>query len=479
MTTYIKYGFLVFLMTFFQSKVISQELSIVLGPEKIAENQSFTITIQADNAKITNYSEFPEIEGFRMRGTSKASSSQIINGQISSSQSITMAYVPNQQGVYILKPFKILVNGEELSSKGQTITVGPATSRQQSKPFDHDPFDKFFGEKDEGEYFDIEDDAFLALSTDKKEVYIGEAVNADLSFYVSDENKAPLEFYELGRQLSGILKDLKPGNCWEENFNIENINGEPVRINGKNYTQYKIYEASYYPFNTDSIVFPSVGLKMIKYKMARKPSFFGNNKKEDYKTFYSRKKIIKVKDLPPHPLKDKVAVGEYRLEENLSESVLETGKSFKYEFSIYGEGNISSIEKPVVPNDDIFDMYPPSVSQNVNRRNGKVVGNKTFSYYAIPNEPGNYKLEDYFKWIYFSPRKNQYDTLNSKYMVRVEGESLVNETIIASDMGSFYDKIEISDNSLARIGNFEWISIFSNLLILVSLIFSAILIFKK
>ena len=75
------------------------------------------------------------------------------------------------------------------------------------------------------------------------------------------------------------------------------------------------------------------------------------NRQEDYKTFYSKAKTIKVKALPPHPLKESVAVGDYRMEEHLVSTDLKTGQSAGYDFNIYGEGNISAIEKMKVTKD--------------------------------------------------------------------------------------------------------------------------------
>ena len=62
------------------------------------------------------------------------------------------------------------------------------------------------------------------------------------------------------------------------------------RINGRDYTQYKVYQATFFPLNTEPINFPSVGLEMIKYKVAKNPSFFGQNRKEDFKKFYTKSK---------------------------------------------------------------------------------------------------------------------------------------------------------------------------------------------
>jgi hypothetical protein len=274
-----------------------------------------------------------------------------------------------------------------------------------------------------------------------------------------------MQFFDLGRQLSDILKKLKPSNCWEENFNIENIEGESVDIGGKGYTQYKIYQAAFFPLNNSPVQFPSVGLEMIKFKVARNPSFFGQNRKEDFKKFFSKAKSVKVKDLPPHPLKDVVAVGDYRMDERLNAVNLATGQSVSYDFNVYGEGNISSIEKPRVKGDDKFDFYEPNIRQNINREKGRVTGSKSFSYFMIPKEPGTYNMADYFQWVFFNPNKEQYDTLRSRQFVRVTGESRRNHSIESTDLGSFYDQIDSVDNTVLSATQTAWLKIVGNVLV--------------
>lgn len=460
----------------------AQETIIELGPDEIGVNQVWTITITVKNEKLKSYDGFPEIEGFTQRGTSSSSSTQIINGRVSSSQSITMSYVPARQGTFTLPDFKMTINGQILGKEGKTIKVGKAVARQQRRDpfhslFDTDPRDRFFG-RDETEFVDVKDDAFLAITNSKDEVYVGEGVTTTISFFVSERNQAPLQFHELGKQLNEILKKVRPENAWEESFNIENINGETVNINGQRYTQYKLYQGVFYPLNTESIEFPSVGLEMIKYKVAKNPSFFGRNRQEDFKTFYSKTKTVKVKPLPPHPLKDMVAVGDYLLDERVSSNELETGQSFSYEFNVYGEGNISSVQEPLVDGGETFDFYDPNMTQDINRRNGRVTGSKSFSYFGIPKEPGEYDLGDYFKWIFFNPKTGKYDTLKSHKVVHVIGESKKNESIQSTDLGNFYDRIAFEDNKLSSLGSFEWVKIFANILILGMLIGSAYIIFK-
>lgn len=461
----------------------AQQVQITLGPDEIGENQAWTITVTVQNDRLKSYDNFPDIPGLRKRGTSSQSSTNIVNGQISSSQSIIMTYLPERQGLVTVPSFAMTINGTKINITGKKVRVGAPVQRQQttdpfSRFFNRDPKEDFFG-RGETEFVDIKEDAFFALTTNKEEVYTGEGFTATLAFYVSDDNRAPLQFYELGKQLSEILKRIKPSTCWEENFNIENIEGETIEINGKDYTQYKLYQAVFYPLNAEPISFPSVGLEMIKYKVAKNPSFFGQNRQEDFKTFYSKIKKVKVKELPPHPLREGVAVGDYRLDEKVSGTRAETGQSFSYQFNVYGEGNISGIEKPVLGKKPEFEFYEPNVKQDINRDGGRVVGTKSFNYFMIPKEPGEYALGDYFQWVFFNPRTAKYDTLKSAALLSVGGESLKDEAISSNDLGSFYDKIASVDNTLQKRGGIDWFTLLTYTFAGVALLFSAYLVFKK
>ncbi|MGK7394830.1 MAG: BatD family protein [Candidatus Cyclobacteriaceae bacterium M3_2C_046] len=469
----------IFFLLSFKDNSYSQEIKIELGKNEIALNEAFTITVTVQNDRLKSYDDFPEIPGMVKQGTSSSSSTNIINGKISSSHSITQNYSPTSQGSYILKPFTMEVNGQSIKSQGITLNVGPPQQRARNNdPFNMDPFEDFFGRGNQGpqEYIDIEEDAFLALSTDKNEVYVGEGFTVSLAFYLG--NRAPMQFHEPGKQLSEILKKIKPANSWEENFNIENINGKPVEINGKQYIQYKIYQATFYPLNQENIRFPSVGFDMIKYKVAKNPSFFGRNRKEEIKTYHSKSKTVKVKALPPHPLRDMVAVGDYRLKEDISSKNLETGQSFSYNFNIIGEGNISAITNPLIPQNQVFEFYSPNVRQNINRAGNRVTGSKSFTYYAIPHEPGAYDLGDYVNWIYFNPQKAKYDTLRSSIQVKVTGESKKNQYISSTDMGTFYDIIELENNTLEDRNRDQRLKLFANIIIFLMLVLTIIIIFK-
>ncbi len=463
--------------------VQGQAVQIQLGPDEIGENQAWTITVMITNGQLRTVENFPDIDGLRKRGTSTQSQTSIVNGQVSSSQSVVMTYVPIRQGTLVIPAFSMKINDQVLNTSGKKIRIGPPIQNQARDPFrspfdNRDPINDFFG-KEETEFVDVKEDALLALTTNKDEVYLGEGLTATLSFLVADNNRAPMQFFELGRQLSEILKKLKPSNCWEENFNIENIEGEPITISGKGYTQYRIYQAAFYPLNTEPVRFPSVGLQMIKFKVAKNPSFFGQNRQEDFKTFDSKPKTVLVRELPPHPLQNSVAVGNYQLDEKISADHLRTGQSAGYEFNVMGEGNISSVERPVIMKDNNFDFYEPNIQQTIRRETGRVTGTKSFHYFLVPKEPGQFAMKDYFQWIFFNPSKKKYDTLRSQIVLNIEGESQRNQAIGSTDFGSFYDRIETADNSLRTASQTSWMKISMNVLILLMLGTSVFLAFSS
>jgi BatD DUF11 like domain len=456
--------------------MMAQQATISIDKTEVALNEPLQISANMTNGRLTQCGNFPDIAGFDRSVRSSSSHTSIVNGVMSSTESIIQYYNAKKEGTYTIPPFTMTINGQNVRFAGAKVKVGPS---QQAT----DPFDAFWGvtrRNEPEEYWNLKADAFFAVNTSHNAVYAGEGFNLNISFYFGENNQANLDFSEdISQQLAEILKKVKPKNCWEENFGIDYLMPQVVNLGGKRYRQYKIYEANYYPLNTDPIEIPSVALDMVEYKISKNISFFGLNQKKEKKTFHSQARKIVVKPLPPHPLRDQVAVGNYQLGEKLSERNLQTGKSFSYHFQIKGEGNISAINKPTLPTNTNFDFYDPNIQQQINRNQGTVYGTKTFSYMAVPKEPGNYKLDEQFKWIYFNPQMGRYDTLRSQLNVNVKGESIKNSALEASDLGDYYELIKNADNDLMSIHKDGFFTIFANTMLLLILGTTFWIAFKK
>lgn len=473
--------FFVYTLSLFSGLAMAQDVQIELGPAEIGLNETFTIKVTLSNEKIKSYDQFPDIPSFQKQGISQSSSMNLINGQMSSSNSIIQYYKPSRKGDFTLPSFELSINGQSYSSAGKKITVGDASSSNSGRNAASDPFADFFRRSavEDPEYVELEDDAFFSVSVDKEEIFQGEGFNLSLAFYMSESNQAPFNFHEPGRQLDDILKKIKPTNAWEENFNISNIDPEQVTINGKRWTKFKVYEATFFPFSEGEIEIPRIPWEMIKYKIAKNPSFFGANRQEDFKTFYSNPKTIKVKPLPPHPLKNEVSVGQFQIRENITTIEVETGQGFDYNFGVSGVGNINAISAPKrIPMANL-NTYDPNVRQQINRGYGRVSGIKEFNYYITINEAGEVDLGKNFEWVYFDPDRAVYDTLRPQAKISVVGESKANQAISSQRLGGLYDRISTEDNRFLNEKYKYYFTIAINVLLLISVALLAVLIIRK
>ena len=461
-------------------RAFGQEVKVELGPDQLGINETFTIKVTLSNEKIKSYDQFPEIPGFQKQGISQSSSMNIINGQMSSSNSIIQYYKPSRKGQFTLPKFPVLINGQAAASPGKRITVTDAAASAPSGGNAFDPFADFFGRNEAiPEFVEIADDAFFAVNIDKSEVYAGEGFTMDISFFMSEQNQAPFQFYEAGKQLDAILKKLKPANAWEENFSITTIEPQTVERNGKKWVKFKVFESTFFPFSEGKIEIPRVPWEMIKYKVAKNPSLFGANRQEDFKTFYSSPKTITVKPLPPHPLKSEVPVGIFQLRENITTLDAKTGEGFNYNFGIAGIGNINSLAAPKRLPATNLNTFDPNVRQQINRGYGQISGIKEFDYFVTLNEAGEYPLDQYFSWIYFDPEREVYDTLKPQALIRVTGESKINEALSGQRLGGIYDKIATESNQFLNQRYKYYFTNAINVLLLGALILLAVIIFRK
>ncbi|WP_185731327.1 BatD family protein [Larkinella rosea] len=432
-------------------KALAQEPSIAieLGETDISIQRPFTISVIIQNSDSRPVINFPTIKGFIKKGTATSVSPVEINGKTVVSQVITQSYAAIRPGEYRLPPFELVVGETTIQSEEVIITVQPdATTAPVASPPETI----------------AKNDVFLSLNTSKGSVYTGEGFSVKLSFFVAESYPFELTFYELEPQLQQILKTLRPANCWEENEGITDLSRHPVFFNGKQYAEYRIYQATFFPLNKQPIQLPSVSLKLLQFRPAAKP---GGERKKEIVSYTTRPLSVSVTPLPPHPLRDQVAVGQYRLIETSLRKNPAVGQSVQYNFRITGEGNIASLPAPVVPDSTTLDIFPPSEKEVINRSRGVVSGYKTFSYALIPRQNGNFPLATYFRWIYFNLKEQRYDTLRSAITLRVGGTALSEgDTVRVSLPGSIYTGIEKVDSSEQPVNMQEVLRLVVNILLI-------------
>lgn len=452
--------FLIFFWTIsiVQAQVTENPFVIEFSGTKINLQQPFTVSIKVTGLDQVPLISFPDnIKNFQKRESSRSSLTNQVGGKTIITYTISQNYYPVKIGTFNTGPLEILVNKQILRSEGTTIVVEEGANSESEEEEISKISEELEQESSQG--------VFLAVSVDKRRVYVQQGFNLRLSLLVSENNVAELDFYEVEKQLEKVLKLLKPANCWEENFGIQEIPDIPIIIKGKRFTEYRIYQASFFPLNNQSITIPSVSwiMKIITKSEEEKDV-------AALKTFTSKPLNIEVLSLPVHPLRNQVIVGDFRLEEKISNNQLKTGNSYRYEFKIVGEGNIQSVREPTFTNMALFDIYPPDIENNIVRQKNRIAGAKTFRYQVIPKQSGRFMMNNLVFWVYFNPKKQYYDTLRSSLTLSVVGENVQNTQLSTSDAESVYTGIEQWDSMKPVVDYQTIIRNIANILIVIMLI---------
>lgn len=425
---------LLFYCSFSRVFVFAQQpaVRIELGSAVVSPGRPYSITVVITGSEQREYDRFPDIKGMSRRGTTTTTSTNTIGNRTEIVQRITQNYIPSQPGTYDIPPFTMTVNGQTVVSPGGSVNVTDAAAREG------EPEEEVAEEEDTAPA-DAKAAAFLSLRSNRNQVFAGEGFSLSLGFFVADDNPLEMDFYALNMQLGAILKQIRPVNCWEENFGIR---GQPqvyqTTIRGRKYTEYRLFQAVYFPFNTEPIHFPAVSLKMT----VNTPK----GKKQQFMTFTSQPLTVTPKPLPSDPRKNQAVIGSYTVREQLRGGVIRTGKSVQYRVTISGVGNLTPVAITTPENDSFFDFYSPSVLQSVTRRRGIVTAEKTFTFQIIPKQAGNFPLSTYFRWIFFNPSTGKYVNWQSAVVLKSTGERVAGAST-GDPGGSIFSGIEDLDSS--------------------------------
>ncbi len=351
------------------------------------------ITISILGGTQYDVGEFPDFKNLKKGARNIKHLPQVINGKKETVHLIKQVYVSEEGGRISIPTFDLEINNKINRFEGRI----------------------FLFSKEETIAFPVEiEDVKLRLTTNKTTVYVGEGLALKLQLLISNNTTTNWEFPDnISEQIDGIAKKLKPNDCIENRAVISNITSKTEKIDNKSYDVYTLYESIYYSLNDNSFKLPGIALKMVKVKSDKNTDAMLNTNGVS----------INVKNLPDHPLKEKVAVGVFTSTETLKSGKNKvTGEAFEYQIQINGNGNLNTLSMLEVSKDPSLDIFLSNTKLNQNL--GKADGNKIFTYKVIPKQLGAIQLRPYFNFVYFNTISERYDTLFAKKAINVSGEKI-------------------------------------------------------
>ena len=391
------------------------------APEVVVSGDQFRLTFTVNSQKIRDF-RAPNIKGFEvLMGPSRStqSSTNIINGKVTSSSSITFTYIlmADKEGDYSIPGASVVADGNPYVSNSVKIKVLPPDQTQnQGSASRNQASNSQISNKE----------LFITATASKTNVYEQEAFLLTYKIYTQVNLTG----------LRGDMPDLKGFHTQEvelprqKQWTLEHYNGR--NYNTTVYSQYVLFPQQSGKLEIPSITFEGVVTEVI-------PSsdpfdiFSGGRSRDIKKNIVTPKLSINVKSLlEGKPSNFSGGVGDFTMSSSISTQELKTNDAVTIKVIISGTGNMKLINTPEVAFPQDFEIYDPKVDNKFSLTREGLAGSKVIEYLAIPRHAGEFTIPS-IEFTYFDLKTQSYKTLKSEpynlHVAKGEGNA---EQVIAN-----------------------------------------------
>ena len=391
------------------------------APEVVVSGDQFRLTFTVNSQMIRDF-RAPNIKGFEvLMGPSRStqSSTNIINGKVTSSSSITFTYIlmADKEGDYSIPGASVVADGNPYVSNSVKIKVLPPDQTQnQGSASRNQASNSQISNKE----------LFITATASKTNVYEQEAFLLTYKIYTQVNLTG----------LRGDMPDLKGFHTQEvelprqKQWTLEHYNGR--NYNTTVYSQYVLFPQQSGKLEIPSITFEGVVTEVI-------PSsdpfdiFSGGRSRDIKKNIVTPKLSINVKSLPEgKPSNFSGGVGDFTMSSSISTQELKTNDAVTIKVIISGTGNMKLINTPEVAFPQDFEIYDPKVDNKFSLTREGLAGSKVIEYLAIPRHAGEFTIPS-IEFTYFDLKTQSYKTLKSEpynlHVAKGEGNA---EQVIAN-----------------------------------------------
>lgn len=408
MRKYVRYfGFLISVVIIFGciQKTFAEDISLTatIDRNSLTLNDRLQLTLTIHGTQDTSPPSFPSIDGFTLLfGPKISAETSNINGVVSISKGYTYVLQPAAKGKFTIGPSTVEYKGKVYSSSPVTVeVVGAAPSSGSQAP-------------------DMGKLVFVELRTDKNEAYIYEQVVLSFRFYF---------------QKGLPVVDLDYGAPATKNFMEEKLGDQRQYEEIRDGIVYNVLElrTALFPMVSGELTITQARLKcnlIIQQRREQRDSsvdsffsdaffddFFGRGQKRYPVERTTGSITLKVKPLPEQgkPKEFNGAVGTYNMDVSMKTQHVKVGDPITISMSVYGEGNIQTINEPVLVlnNEKDFKLYPAESNTQITNREELIRGRKVFSKVIEPQKT-DLKSIPAIVFSFFDPRAGQYRTITKE-----------------------------------------------------------------
>lgn len=390
------------------------------APDAVAVGDQFRLAYTVTTQKVRDF-RAPSIKGFDvLMGPSRSqqSSVQIINGQTTSTSSLTFTYIlmATAEGNFTIPGATITADGNQMVSNAVQIKVLPADKSGGNASGNAGNQRGSVSRSSSGTSIS-NNDLFILPSVSKTTVYEQEALLLTYKIYTLvdlrgfDNVKLP-DFKGFHSQEVELPNDRK--------WSLEHYKGRNYQTTV--YRQFVLFPQQSGNLTIDAARFDA---SIAKATHVDDPfeAFFngGSNYVEVKKPLITPKLTIDVKPLPEgKPAGFSGGVGEFNISSSINSTNVKTNDAVTIKLVISGTGNLKLISTPEVKFPEDFEVYDPKVDNKFRLTSAGLSGSQVIEYLAIPRNAGTYKIPP-VEFSYFDINTRSYKTLTTEeYVLHVE-----------------------------------------------------------
>ncbi len=400
------------------------------APDAVVVGDQFRLSYTVTTQKVRDF-RAPSIKGFDvLMGPSRSQqkSVQIINGETTSTSSITFTYIlmATTEGSFTIPGATISAEGNQMVSNAVHINVLPA---DQASGASSGSSGRQGGSvsRASSRTSVSNNDLFITAKASKTTLYEQEAFLLTYKIYTLvdlrgfDNVKLP-DFKGFHSQEVELPNDRK--------WSLEHYNGRNYQTTV--YRQFVLFPQQSGKLTIDAARFDA---SIAQATQVSDPfeAFFngGSNYVEVKKTLATSPLTVDVRALPEgKPVGFSGGVGEFSISSSINSTNIKTNDAVTVKLVISGTGNLKLISTPEIKFPEDFEVYDPKVDNKFRLTNAGLSGSQVIEYLAIPRNAGTYEIPA-VKFSYFDIKSRTYKTLSTeKYELHVEkGSGNATQTI--------------------------------------------------
>lgn len=375
------WGLALYLVSLLPSVAVpAAKFTATLDRDIIILGETVTLTMTFEGVNPGGMPQLPAIPGLQRAGGQSSGSNMTLgpDGQMPGVHHYSVPLVATQVGEFTVPAFQIEVEGQKLSSqplKLRVIAEDPTTPPAE------------FAQKP----------AFLWLVLPKRDIYVGEAVPAEMRLYLRSE--------------IGTISNPQIPNPTGEGFNNGSIVQGPQFRRRVGNAEFNVLPLmfSLTPVKTGPLKLSPINGSVVIHFGGQ--DFFGRYSQNQRVALALEAQAMQVMPLPAGdvPADFNGAIGNFTLTSSAGPTNVAVGDPITVRLQISGRGALDAVTLPPQTTWNGFKIYPPTASVQTTDKLG-LQGTKTFEQIVTPE---NTELKELpaFSFSFFDPELKQYRTL--------------------------------------------------------------------